>query len=152
MYPPPLMSALFLPLVLLLPPIPIPSVLQPLVLASIVLQLCHQPLTAPTLLLSAGIIETTPTKPRNVVHRVPGRETDGLAGGCVFPACHFYKLFSGYLQDQLSSHHFLVDSGASISVFPASALSSTSDVKLLTADGSFVLLRFQDYSSTFWCL
>ena len=42
-----------------------------------------------------------------------------------------------YLQDSLSSRRFLIDSGASVSVFPAPRSSSTSSgVKLLTADGS----------------
>ena len=42
-----------------------------------------------------------------------------------------------YLQDSLSSWRFLIDSGASLSVFPAPRSSSTySGVKLLTADGS----------------
>ena len=41
-----------------------------------------------------------------------------------------------YLQDKLSSRRFLVDSGASVSVFPAPSSTSTSGVKLLTADGS----------------
>ena len=42
-----------------------------------------------------------------------------------------------YLQDSLSSRGFLIDSGASISVFPAPRSSSTSSgVRLLTADGS----------------
>ena len=44
-----------------------------------------------------------------------------------------------YLQDKLSSHCFLVDSGASVLVFPAPASSSASGVKLLTADGSSIL-------------
>ena len=41
-----------------------------------------------------------------------------------------------YLQDKLSSHRFLVYSGASVSVFPSPA--SSSGAKLLTADGSSV--------------
>jgi len=42
-----------------------------------------------------------------------------------------------YLQDSLSSRRFLIDSGASVSVFPAPRSSSTSSGdKLLTADGS----------------
>ena len=42
-----------------------------------------------------------------------------------------------YLQDSLSSRRFLIDTGASVSVFPAPrSLSSSSGVKLLTADGS----------------
>ena len=42
-----------------------------------------------------------------------------------------------YLQDSLSSRRFLIDSGASVSVFPAPRSSSTSSgVRLLTADGS----------------
>ena len=44
---------------------------------------------------SAGIIGITPTRPRSVVLCVPGRETNGLAGGCVVPTCWFSKLFSG---------------------------------------------------------
>ena len=39
------------------------------------------------------------------------------------------------LQDMLSSRRFLEDSRTSVSVFPAPASSSSSDVKLLTADG-----------------
>ena len=46
--------------------------------------------------------------------------------------------FLVYLQDKLSFRQFLVDSGASVSVFLAPASSSTSGVKLLTADGSSV--------------
>ena len=56
------------------------------------------------------------------------------AGGSIFPTCQFHEFFSG-----LSSHQFLVDSEASLSVFPAPASSSASRVKLLTADGSSVL-------------
>ena len=42
-----------------------------------------------------------------------------------------------YLQDSLSSRRFLINSGASVSVFPAPRSSSSpSGVKLLTADGS----------------
>ena len=43
-----------------------------------------------------------------------------------------------YLQDGLSNRRFLVDTGASVSVFPAPTSSSTSGVSLLTADGSTV--------------
>ena len=43
-----------------------------------------------------------------------------------------------YLKDNLSSCWFLVDSIASITVFPAPTSSSASGVKLLTADGSSV--------------
>ena len=42
-----------------------------------------------------------------------------------------------YLQDSLSSRRFLIDSGSSVSVFPAPRSSSTSSgVRLLTVDGS----------------
>ena len=42
-----------------------------------------------------------------------------------------------YLQDSLSSRRFLIDSGASVSVFPDPGSSGEdSGVKLLTADGS----------------
>ena len=41
-----------------------------------------------------------------------------------------------YLHDNLSNRRFLVDTGASISVFPSTNTSSTSGVQLLTADGS----------------
>ena len=41
-----------------------------------------------------------------------------------------------YLQDSLSSRRFLIDSGASVSVFPAPPSNSRSGVSLLTADGS----------------
>jgi len=42
-----------------------------------------------------------------------------------------------YLQDSLSSKRFLIDSAASVSVFPAPrSSSSSSGVRLLTADGS----------------
>jgi len=41
-----------------------------------------------------------------------------------------------YLHDKLSNRRFLVDTGASISVFPSTTASSTSGVQLLTADGS----------------
>ena len=42
-----------------------------------------------------------------------------------------------YLQDSLSSRRFFINSGASVSVFPAPrSSSSSSGVKLLTADGS----------------
>ena len=45
-----------------------------------------------------------------------------------------------YLQDSLSSRRFLIDSGASVSVFPAPRSSSTSSgVRLLTADGSSLM-------------
>ena len=59
-----------------------------------------------------------------------------------------------YLQDSLSSRRFLIDSGASVSVFPAPRSSSTSSgVRLLTADGSsltcsgsrIIPLRFGDH-------
>ena len=43
-----------------------------------------------------------------------------------------------YLLDSLSNRRFLVDSGASISVFPAPPTTTTSSVKLLTADGATV--------------
>ena len=41
-----------------------------------------------------------------------------------------------YLHDKLSNRRFLVDTGASISVFPSTSASSTPGVQLLTADGS----------------
>ena len=41
-----------------------------------------------------------------------------------------------YLQDSLSSRRFLIDSRASVSVFPAPPSNSRSGVSLLTADGS----------------
>ena len=41
-----------------------------------------------------------------------------------------------YLHDVLSNRRFLVDTGASISVFPAPASSTSSGVQLLTANGS----------------
>ena len=44
-----------------------------------------------------------------------------------------------YLLDKLSSRCFLMDSGASVSLFPAPTLSSSSNVKLLTVDSSSVL-------------
>ena len=45
-----------------------------------------------------------------------------------------------YLQDSPSSRRFLIDSGASVSVFPAPRSSSTSSgVRLLTADGSSLM-------------
>ena len=59
-----------------------------------------------------------------------------------------------YLQDSLRSRRFLIDSGASVSVFPAPHSSSTSSgVRLLTADGSsltcsgsqIIPLRFGDH-------
>ena len=43
-----------------------------------------------------------------------------------------------YLHDELSNRRFLVDTGASISVFPSSASNSSTGVRLLTADGSTV--------------
>ena len=54
-----LKSALFLPPVLLLPPVAIPSILQPLVFAIAILRFRHQHLAAPTLLPSAGIRNQT---------------------------------------------------------------------------------------------
>ena len=44
-----------------------------------------------------------------------------------------------YLHDNLSNRRFLVDTGASISVFPSTSPSSTSGVQLLTADGSTLI-------------
>ena len=44
-----------------------------------------------------------------------------------------------YLQDLLSSCKFLVDSGASLSVFPSPSLTSGSGVKLVTADSSSLM-------------
>ena len=41
-----------------------------------------------------------------------------------------------YLNDVLSNRRFLVDTGASISVFPAPASPTSSGVQLLTANGS----------------
>ena len=40
-----------------------------------------------------------------------------------------------YLRDTLSSRKFLMETGASISVFPAPAASSNSGIHLVTADG-----------------
>ena len=51
--------------------------------------------------------------------------------------------FLVYLQDQLSSRHFLVDSDASISVVPSPVLC----LRFL-----LIFFRFQDYSSTFCSL
>ena len=46
---------------------------------------------------------------------------------------------TSYLQDSLSSRRFLIDSGASVSVFPAPrSSSSSSGVQLLTVDGSYL--------------
>ena len=42
-----------------------------------------------------------------------------------------------YLEDKSTSCWFLVDSGASVSVFPAPPVPFSSGFKLLTADGSF---------------
>ena len=41
-----------------------------------------------------------------------------------------------YVQDILSGREFLVDSGASVSVFPGPRSSSVNGIRLLTADGS----------------
>ena len=48
------------------------------------------------------------------------------------------SLIYSYLHDSLSNRRFLMDSGASISVFPGPPTTSASGVKLLTADGSTV--------------
>ena len=47
--------------------------------------------------------------------------------------CSFSLLF---LRDILSDREFLVDSGASVSVFPGPKSTSAEGVRLLTADGS----------------
>ena len=46
-----------------------------------------------------------------------------------------------YLLDKLSSRRFLVDSSASVSVFPAPSSTSTSGVKLITADRSTLVVQ-----------
>ena len=58
-----------------------------------------------------------------------------------------------YLQDDLSSRKFLVDSGASVSVFPAPPSATSVSVRLVTANGSsltcsgsrIIPLRFGSY-------
>ena len=54
-----------------------------------------------------------------------------------------------YLQDKLSSRRFLVDFGASVSVFSAPTSSSTSGVKLLTAETDPCYLALVQESSLF---
>ena len=44
-----------------------------------------------------------------------------------------------FLQDILPDREFLVDSGASVSVFPGPKSTSVDEVCLLTADGSLIL-------------
>ena len=72
-----MMSVLFLPSVLLMPAIPVPSVFQPLALAIAALWLCPLPLTVQNLLLSAGVTGTMLTGLRSAEFCV----TDSPAGG-----------------------------------------------------------------------
>ena len=70
-----------------------------------------------------------------LVGKLAGRREDSFS----LPAGNSRSSNLIYLQDSLSKRKFLVDSGASVSVFPCSIRSnsrSNSDVKLLTADGS----------------
>ena len=50
--------------------------------------------------------------------------------------CSYFLLF---LKDILSDREFLVDSGASVSVFPGPKSTSSDKVRLLTADGSLMI-------------
>ena len=80
--------------------------------------------------------------------RRQGREVQGpllLVGKLVDRQEDTFSLPAGsttssliYLLDSLSNRRFLVDTGASISVFPAPPTSTVSAVKLITADGSTV--------------
>ena len=90
-----LKNALFLPIVLHLVPIPVPSAPLLLALAPAIPRLHLQSPAVQIHLLSAGITEIMLIRPRNVAHHVPGRETSRPAGGCVFPPCWFYKIFPG---------------------------------------------------------
>ena len=68
-----------------------------------------------------------------------GKLTDRREGSFSLPAGDSKGSSLIFLQDSLSKRKFLVDSGASVSVFPCSSSSkfrSDSDIKLLTADGS----------------
>ena len=113
-----------------------PSALQPRVLAPAV----HLPLLLPhivqILLTCAGIIGITVTGLRSVELRVPGWETSWPPGGCVFPTCRFYEIFSALPPGQAIfsplSHELL----SLCFCIPVPALSFSLGVKLLTADGS----------------
>ena len=138
MSPLPLMNALFLPFMFHLPPFPVPSVLL------------HG---VPDLLFSDSCFDlktfwlTIPLLVSSELGR-PGPEGSctlflvGKLAGCQKDV---FSLPAGsrssslvYFQDKLSSRHFLVDYGASVSVFPAPASPFISGVKLLFTDGSSV--------------
>ena len=118
----PQMITLFLLFQSILLPVLVPIALQPLVLAMAV----H---AVQILLTSAGIIGINQTRLSSAEPSVPGGETSCPAGGCFHPACWFYRFFSSVSSKQ-AILWFLV-----VLVFPAPVSSSTSWVKLLTADG-----------------
>ena len=76
-------------------------------------------------------------RPRTAGNPVPFQETSSPAGGFFRPTCP--PSCSLALQDILSDREFLVDSGASVSVFSGPRLSSDDGVRLLTAHRSPML-------------
>ena len=98
-----LKNAPFLPFVLLLLLVPVPSYPLLLALAPAVPRLHLQPSTVQIHLLSAGITEIMLIRPRNVAHIVPCQETSWPAGGCVSPPAGSMRSSLIYLLDKLSS-------------------------------------------------
>ena len=92
-----------------------------------------------------GFIRSMVRRPTTAGNLVPFQETSSLAGGCSHPTAgppvasapeEFCSSTLLFLKDILSDREFLVDSGASVSVFPGPRSSSNDGVCLLTADGS----------------
>ena len=106
-------------------------------LAPTIPRLHLQPPTIQVHLLSAGIIRIMLIWPRNVVflvRKLAGWQRDAFS----LPASSTRSSLV-YLLDKLFPRHFLVASRASVSVFPAPASSTSSGVKLMTADSSSIL-------------
>ena len=70
-------------------------------------------------MFTAGTVVNLETKLIDVFSPVPGLKTTSLTGGFLYSSCCSSpgnKLI--FLQETLSNRNFLVDSGASVSVFP----------------------------------
>ena len=83
-------------------------------------------------------LECREMRPRNERNLACGQETNQPVGRKVFSPCRILL----YLKDILSPKSCFVDSGASVTVFSALALSSNSGICLVTCSGTGLFLLF----------
>ena len=94
------------------------------------------PLITPPLPIFVGITDLMVISPRSVKLPTPGWQGDAFS----LPV-GASGLTLIYLQDLVSSKRFLVDSDASVSVFPSPPSASGFGVRFVTADGSLFASR-----------